>query len=167
MKISFVFTPFLFTPVAPSPPIDVSVVKKNMSLIEVRWSPPIHPNGKLQAYTIFLSPPTPPFSLSVNAMRKNATLYFDFEAKKEYTITVTANNQMYESNHSAPFKFRFDDVEMVNGVANLKVDKKTENSITLSWTHTNGTMYHIAPRVKPPYPQINAILTYDVPYTGG
>lgn len=143
------------------------VLQKNISVIEVQWSPPLQPNGRLQAYTIFVSPPVPPISLSVNALRRNATLYIDFEAKKEYTVTVTATNHLYESSHSTPVKFHYDDVEMVNGVNNLKVDKKTENSVTLSWTKSNvSDVYQITPRVKPPYPQMKAILVKEVPYTG-
>lgn len=143
------------------------MVQKNISLIQVQWSPPARPNGELQSYTIFVSPPIPPVSLSVNALRRNATLHYEFEAKKEYTVTVTANNHMYESNHSAPFKFRYDDVEMVNGVSNLKVDKKTEYTVTLSWAKNNANnTYLITPRVKPPYPIIRPILVQEVPYTG-
>ncbi|XP_065222382.1 sortilin-related receptor-like [Planococcus citri] len=150
----------------PSPPLNVAVTVRNTSLIEVSWQPPVSPNGQLQGYTVFLTPPYPPFSLSVHHSRRNISLYYEFENQKNYTVTVAATNVHFESDTSAPSRFSIKSSEFDNGVRNLKIDKKTETSVTLSWAKSNiSDTYSVRPRIMPPYATPPTYTVKEIPFT--
>jgi hypothetical protein len=43
-----------------SPPWNVTAVQRNGSRVEVSWQPPMHPNGVIYGYDVFMTPPIPP-----------------------------------------------------------------------------------------------------------
>jgi len=82
------FETSLFCFPVPSPPWNISVNQKSAREVEVRWEPPIKPNGVVVNYAIFMSPPFPPYQQILAAKPNSFSIKTDFEVGQNYSFWV-------------------------------------------------------------------------------
>ncbi|XP_044254445.1 sortilin-related receptor-like isoform X1 [Tribolium madens] len=144
----------------PSPPWNVTAVQTNGSHVLLSWNKPTHPNGQIINYEIGWYPPRPPIKLKLNGNETAHLLSAYFEPNREYNFYVIAHNKKYESKQSKVTKLKFDGDAKLHEIQNVKVDKKTENSVTLSWKY-NKTVEGYTVAIIPPndYPRMLSRVT--------
>lgn len=144
----------------PSEPWNITAVQTNGSHVLLSWNKPIHPNGQIINYQICWYPPLPPIKLNLNGNETAHLLSAYFEPDQEYSFYVIAINKAYEGKRSKVVKLKFDGDAKLNEVEELKVEKKTENTVTLSWKYTK-TVEGFTIAVIPPdnYPQMMSRVT--------
>lgn len=129
----------------PSEPWNVTAVQRNGTRIEVSWQPPIHPNGVITGYDVFMSPPLPPAPM--HRQQKTSVLIDDnFVAGNNYSFWVVARNKDHESSASQIANITFDGSANIDNIEDLKVTDKTNHSVTLSWKKidaADGYVVHI------------------------
>lgn len=149
----------------PSPPWNVTAVQRNGTRIEVTWQPPIHPNGQITGYHVYMTPPIPP--APVYPQQKTTVIIDDaFEAGKNYSFWVVAKNKEHESESSNVATITFDGSANIDHIEDLKVIDKTNHSITLNWKKIDtADGYNITPRGPPSYPLLDTSSTKSNTYT--
>ncbi|XP_046432202.1 sortilin-related receptor-like isoform X1 [Neodiprion fabricii] len=158
-----VFPPAVYTSAmtaigVPSPPWDVTATQKNGTKIEVSWRPPLCPYGPITGYEVFMQPPIPPKSYTV----QKTSLIIDtaFEADKKYSFWVIAKNKEYESNSSIVEIIVFDGAANIDDIENLSVLAVTNSTVSLTWDkRPNVTGYHVTPKGPDPYPALRTTIT--------
>ncbi|XP_016840986.1 sortilin-related receptor, L(DLR class) A repeats-containing-like isoform X2 [Nasonia vitripennis] len=148
----------------PSPPWNVTAVQRNGTRIEVTWQPPIHPNGQITGYRVYMTPPIPP--APVYPQQKTTVIIDDaFEAGKNYSFWVVAKNKEHESESSNVATITFDGSANIDHIEDLKVIDKTNHSITLNWKKIDSADgYNITPRGPPSYPLLDTYSTKSNTY---
>lgn len=144
----------------PSPPWNVTATQRNGTRVEVSWRPPIRPNGPITGYEVFVSPPIPPTSYSLQ--KTSWIIETAFEAGTNYSFWVIARNRENESNSSNVETLVFDGAANIDDIKHLSVIAMTNLSVTLTWdkiANVNG--YHVNPRGPPPYPALRPITTAE------
>ncbi|XP_034941871.1 sortilin-related receptor-like [Chelonus insularis] len=135
----------------PSEPWNVTAVQKNGTKVELSWRPPLHPNGVITGYDVFITPPIPPKKYNV----QKTSFVFDqpFEADTVYSLWVIANNNKSSSASSKVAKLKFDGAANIDDIEDLKVVEITNNSVHLTWKALKDVdRYHITPKPQSPYP---------------
>ncbi|XP_058808716.1 sortilin-related receptor-like [Phymastichus coffea] len=143
----------------PSEPWNVTAVQRNGTRIEVSWQPPIHPNGIITGYDVFMSPPIPPAPM--HRQPKTSVIIDDnFVAGNNYSFRVVARNKDHESNPSAMANITFDGSANIDNIEDLKVTDKTNHSVTLSWKKIDAAdAYVVTPRGPLSYPALESRTT--------
>ncbi|XP_012150619.1 sortilin-related receptor isoform X2 [Megachile rotundata] len=144
----------------PSEPWNVTVTQKNGTRVEVTWQPPMHPNGPITGYDVFVTPPIPPMRFL--KQKTSAIIDMDFEAGKNYSFWVIAKNQDRESASSNVATLTFDGSANIDNIQDLKVVAKTNHSVTLAWKELKDVdSYHITPIAPSSYPVMQSIFTQN------
>ena len=140
----------------PTPPWNVTAVQRNGTRVEVSWHTPMHSNGAITSYEVFMTPPIPPVSLQ--AFQKTQISIEDaFESGKNYSFWVVAKNVKYESVSSNVATLTFDGSADINKIEDLYVIEKTNHSVKLSWKQMqNADSYIITPVGPLSYPKLES-----------
>ncbi|XP_050441242.1 sortilin-related receptor-like isoform X2 [Adelges cooleyi] len=158
----------------PSAPLNVIVKQVNAEEVQVTWTRPENPAGRISSYNVYIEPPHPPMVLSVEADFNNATQSYPvrsslYKKNIEYSFWVTARSSEYESERSAVKRFHFDEDSLVDIDLKLNVTNTTENTITLCWEsidYAEGfNVMSVAPVKDGPYP--NSVQSFNVTSTKG
>lgn len=72
----------------PTPPWNVTATQRNGSRVEVNWQPPIHPNGQITGYQVFMSPPFPVKSVFVQSVKTSYTFDEEFEGGRSIFLII-------------------------------------------------------------------------------
>lgn len=147
----------------PSEPWNVEVVQKNGTRVEVTWQQPLHPNGHITGYKIFIAPPIPPTMFPKQTT--SAIIDMAFEAGKTYLFWVTASNKEGSSPLSNAASLTFDGSANIDDIEDLKVVATTNHSVTLSWKKMKDVDgYHVTPRAPATYPALPTNSTLENHY---
>ncbi|CAG2062409.1 unnamed protein product [Timema podura] len=73
----------------PSPPWNLTVVQLTSSQVQVSWMAPAQPNGIIQEYTVFLSPPIPPLSRKTTSDQQSVVLESTYKPGHIYSYWVS------------------------------------------------------------------------------
>lgn len=150
----------------PGAPWNITVVQQSASQVQVSWLAPVQTNGPITEFTVCMTPPIPPMCKNVHSSKTKVLMDSDFSPKMNYSFWVVAKNSRYESSSSAVVELHFDDAAFIEGIKGLYVDKKTDQSITLSWQKIDDAEgYIIHPRANIPYPAHTSMKTADNKFT--
>ncbi|XP_073946301.1 sortilin-related receptor-like isoform X2 [Choristoneura fumiferana] len=135
----------------PSPPLKLGVTQLTGSRISVAWDPPKTPQGQLQSYTVYYTPPIPPMEIMTRSTETNMTIKGYFKPNKNYSFWVTATNGAFTSNSSEVQTIMFDDVGDVDDLSNVSLARINESTAFLTWPKIRGIEgYKLL--VRPPRP---------------
>lgn len=121
----------------PSEPWRVQAKPVNYNEVQLTWEPPIHPQGKIVGYRVYMTPPLPPKSIETKEPR--ATIKYDFEAKTNYSFWVVAFNNKLESNNSLVVKLELSGIQAISVVDDFKVASQSGDSVTLVWKASSAS----------------------------
>lgn len=146
---------------APSSPWNVTVKQTSHSEIQIRWNPPVKPNGLITTFRVFVEPTAPPLMVSVSANTYQALVAYKFVPGTNYTFQVAAENRYTVSNKSAPTWLVFDGSAVIAAVSDLKVVNIDNSTAQLSWTGVvNASAYTVLVRTSNFYAQVKSNLFF-------
>ncbi|ERL95566.1 sortilin-related receptor [Dendroctonus ponderosae] len=120
----------------PSPPVNVKAKQLNGSQVLISWDPPVHPNGIIEKYRLsWTRPESRPITLALMGNKTSHRLTADFQDKQSYIFTVSAMNNQYMSNQSAPVRLTFDGQAELGRVANIHFETTSNKSTIISWNY--------------------------------
>ncbi|XP_076656222.1 sortilin-related receptor isoform X2 [Halictus rubicundus] len=99
--------------------------------VELHWLPPMHPNGPIIGYELFVAPPIPP--VRFYKAKTSAVIDMVFESGKNYSFWVIAKNEDHESASSNVASLIFDGSINIDDIENITVTGTTNHSVSLSW----------------------------------
>ncbi|XP_024940142.1 sortilin-related receptor isoform X2 [Cephus cinctus] len=142
----------------PSPPWNVNASQRNGTKVEVSWRPPLHPNGPITGYELFITPPIPPMHYTLQ--KTSFIVDIAFEADTNYSFWVIAKNREYESASSNVANLLFDGSANIDDIQDLVVTETTNHTVSLSWRKIKDVDgYHITARAPTPYPSLKTELS--------
>ncbi|XP_053974316.1 sortilin-related receptor-like [Hylaeus volcanicus] len=149
-------------PGTPSEPRNVTVVQGNGTCVEVSWLPPLHPNGPIIGYEVYVAPPMPPMRFFRLGQQTSATIYMPFVASRNYSFWVVAKNEFHESTLFNVVTLTFDGSANIDDIEGLKVVSTTNHSVTLAWKPLKDVDgYHITPKAPATYPSLKMVATLN------
>lgn len=77
---------FLFA--VPSPPRNLTLVQKSFNTVEVSWQTPKTPNGPINSYVLWISPPIPPLQKTLSGDFNKVVIQSDFMQNQVYDFWV-------------------------------------------------------------------------------
>nr|CAD7431907.1 unnamed protein product [Timema monikensis] len=146
----------------PSPPWNLTVVQLTSSQVQVSWMVPAQPNGIIQEYTVFLSPPIPPLARKTTSDQQSVVIESTYKPGHIYSYWVRARNGAAESNDSRPQTLLFDESSVIGSIQGLVITSKNDHSVVLSWKPLNKVEgYHVYPRANPPLPRLDSFIVSE------
>nr|CAD7443909.1 unnamed protein product [Timema bartmani] len=152
----------LVSTTVPSPPWNLTVVQLTSSQVQVSWMAPAQPNGIIQEYTVFLSPPIPPLSRKTTSDQQSVVIESTYKPGQIYSYWVRARNGAAESNDSRPQTLLFDESSVIGSIQGLVITSKNDYSVVLSWKPLNKVEgYRVYPRANPPLPRLDSFIVSE------
>jgi len=121
----------------PSEPWRVKANAVNYNEVQLSWEPPIHPQGRIIGYRVYMTPPLPP--LPVETKEPRASIIYQFEANTNYSFWVVARNNKAESNNSLVVKLDLSGIKALSVVENFKIASQSEDSVTVEWKASSAS----------------------------
>jgi hypothetical protein len=149
----------------PSEPWNITAVQKNGSHVLLSWNKPVNPNGQIVNYQICWYPPLPPIKLKLSGNETAHLLAAFFEPDVVYSFYVIAHNRKYESKRSEVATLKFDGDPKLPEIEFLKVNKVSENSVSLSWKYNKtveGFNVNIIPEKEYPRMEVRTTKTNSI-----
>jgi hypothetical protein len=81
----------------PNPPWNITLNQKSAREVEVRWLPPLKPNGVLVNYILYMSPPFPPVEMVLSSKLNYYSVKVEFEVGKNYSFWVSPKKPLKEA----------------------------------------------------------------------
>ncbi|XP_039293247.1 sortilin-related receptor-like [Nilaparvata lugens] len=150
----------------PDAPWQVHVVQKSGNQVEVSWQAPHRPNGRLQGYIVYATPPLPPLEHHSSPNTTSTTITSFFMADVAYSFWVVAKNGQYESRKSEVKNLWFDGSAVLHRVSGLHATYVGETAVSLAWDRIPQVEgYIVRALVGVPYPQKPVNRTKDAEIT--
>ncbi|XP_037293354.1 sortilin-related receptor isoform X2 [Manduca sexta] len=136
----------------PSPPTKLSVRQLIGNVVQVLWDKPENPNGVIQYYKLYYSPPSP---WNMKLYRANDTktqsvnLKAYFVPNTNYSFWVMAVNDLYTSNSSEVVYLTFDIGGDVDELSNVSMSRINTSAVYLEWHKIRGVEGYSV-QVRPP-----------------
>ncbi|XP_042893587.1 sortilin-related receptor-like isoform X2 [Penaeus japonicus] len=137
----------------PSPPFNVEVEQVGYDVV-VTWMPPIHPNGPINAYHVYMFPPNPAREVLLSG---NGTTFTVPSSSVENgtLVWVTVMNQEYMSDASERKKIYLQSTETE---VDIVVNDVNTTSVSISWDAVPGVDGYMISHNQPE----NKLLTGNV-----
>ncbi|BET01296.1 Low-density lipoprotein receptor repeat class B [Nesidiocoris tenuis] len=151
-------------PDEPSAPLNVNVTQKRPTLIEVKWSPPLKPNGVIRRYEVFIKPPMPPDRVVV-AGNTQVSLPGHFTHGVTYSVWVNAVNEV-GSKSSNLVTFTADNASSIGMVEEFHSENVRSTGMTWKWKAVKDAQgYNLRVSANYPYAELPPVTTNDTRYT--
>ncbi|XP_045625309.2 sortilin-related receptor isoform X2 [Procambarus clarkii] len=130
----------------PSPPEGVKV-EQLRDRVKVSWSPPIHPNGPIKQYRVYVSPPNPAREVRLPGGVNQLIIHSKLIDSNVIRVWVTVTNEVFTSEPSETIEFVREPFE--NATVQVCTVSSTTTSASLTWDPVPGVDGYIISHSRP------------------
>uniref|UniRef100_A0A6A7G8W9 Sortilin-related receptor n=5 Tax=Hirondellea gigas TaxID=1518452 RepID=A0A6A7G8W9_9CRUS len=116
--------------------------------VTITWHPPLHPNGHIQYYTVWIRPPSPPQQVRVRSDVTKVTISLAAQIKHatNFTVSVTASTPEYSSTPSDAAVLQY---VALRQPSNLRLTKVGDTTAEIAWSAVDGAQSYTVSYARP------------------
>ncbi|KAK8747660.1 hypothetical protein OTU49_016520, partial [Cherax quadricarinatus] len=130
----------------PSPPEGVKV-EQVMDRVKVTWNTPVHPNGPIKGYCVYVSPPNPARQVNLPGGVNQLIIPSKLIDTSTITVWVTVTNDAYISEPSIHVNFVRESFE--NTTVQIGSVASTTTNVSISWEPLPGVDGYMVSHSRP------------------